>query len=290
MNGTYTGSCFFKKHDTDYVQLSWQGDGDAYANFDLANGTVTVEDNCTAGIEAVGNGWYRCHFTNTTTLGEGLHISPIAEPNADRLPTFTSHCDMIYWGAQVEAGSFPTSYIPTSGSTVTRANEVAELTGNNFSSWYNHDEMSFYAEHIVGNIDPTYANAAPFFLAQDTNTTNLISVGQGAGWGGSSNRRNSAYVVTNNVTQAINATPDYLNVGDRTRIAFGASNSDGTYSLSADTQTLLTGNMSLPFTINKAQIGKGYVTDPYYTNGWIKKIAFYQQRLPNATLQAMTEE
>jgi hypothetical protein len=48
--------------------------------------------------------------------------------------------------------------------------------------------------------------------------------------------------------------------------------------------------MSLPFTINKAQIGKGYVTDPYYTNGWIKKIAFYQQRLPNATLQAMTEE
>lgn len=47
---------------------------------------------------------------------------------------------------QLEAGSFPTSYIPTSGSTVTRAADIAEITGDNFSSWYNQSEGTMFAE------------------------------------------------------------------------------------------------------------------------------------------------
>jgi hypothetical protein len=46
-------------------------------------------------------------------------------------------------GAQVEAGALPTSYIPTTASTVTRSAEIAEMTGTNFSSWYNQSEGTF---------------------------------------------------------------------------------------------------------------------------------------------------
>ena len=49
---------------------------------------------------------------------------------------------MYFWGAQMEAGSFPTSYIPTSGSTVTRAADLTKIIGTNFTDFYNQTEGS----------------------------------------------------------------------------------------------------------------------------------------------------
>ncbi len=42
--------------------------------------------------------------------------------------------------AQLELGSFATSYIPTTASQVTRSADVATMTGTNFSNWYNATE------------------------------------------------------------------------------------------------------------------------------------------------------
>ena len=41
------------------------------------------------------------------------------------------------WGAQLEGGANPTSYIATTAAAATRAVEAASMTGANFSNWYN---------------------------------------------------------------------------------------------------------------------------------------------------------
>ena len=47
---------------------------------------------------------------------------------------------------QLEQGAFATSAIPTTTATVTRAADVASITGSNFSSWYNQTEGTVFAE------------------------------------------------------------------------------------------------------------------------------------------------
>jgi hypothetical protein len=51
--------------------------------------------------------------------------------------------DLLIWGAQLEAGAFATSYIPTIASTVTRSADIATITGSLFSQWYRQDEGTF---------------------------------------------------------------------------------------------------------------------------------------------------
>jgi hypothetical protein len=62
------------------------------------------------------------------------------------------------WGCQLEEGPFPTSYIPTEGSAVTRAPDLATIEGTNFSSWYNQSEGTMFAEFKIDsrNDSPPY--------------------------------------------------------------------------------------------------------------------------------------
>lgn len=78
---------------------------------------------------SVTTSWQRFTLTATRAATAGL-FAGINVGNAKNI---------YVWGAQFEAGSFPTSYIPTVASTVTRAAEIVSITGANFSSWYRQD-------------------------------------------------------------------------------------------------------------------------------------------------------
>jgi hypothetical protein len=76
---------------------------------------------------------------------------------------------MFIWGAQLEAGSFVSSYIPTGASTATRNADSAIMTGNNFSSWY-----SLQSGTLVVGAEPEFASTTgkPSALLLQSGTPN----------------------------------------------------------------------------------------------------------------------
>jgi hypothetical protein len=88
---------------------------------------VTVDD-AAGTITSFGNGWYRCTITGT---GTGSTAWPWVYPNQQATYAGDGTSGIYIWGAQFEVGSPPSSYIPTSGSTATRAAETLTVPAAN---------------------------------------------------------------------------------------------------------------------------------------------------------------
>ena len=118
--GNNTFSVFAKKGVNNWVYLNVIKDGTNNWNytFDLENGLIGQSNSSaystTAKIEDYGNGWYRCSITaNVTSAGVFTARIYCADSSTD-VSTIVGSNVYIY-AAQLEQGSYPTSYIPTQG-------------------------------------------------------------------------------------------------------------------------------------------------------------------------------
>ena len=72
--------------------------------------------------------------------------------------------DLYYiWGAQVEAGAFATSYIPTTTLAVLRNADDVTMSGTNFTSWYNASEGSLSLKYLKSTTQVSGRYVARFF-------------------------------------------------------------------------------------------------------------------------------
>ena len=115
-----------------------------FSHFKIAGNILDLQSQTFAGgtIEFVGDGWYRISFTSTSTRSFQVQAYPDANYS-----THTDSGDYFLWGAQVEDGTVATSYIPTSGSAVTRAADDLVIDGSDFTDFYNTDEGTIYVEY-----------------------------------------------------------------------------------------------------------------------------------------------
>jgi hypothetical protein len=127
----YTFSVYLKKGigatAPDWVQLTFGFSGfgsSSFVNFNLATGLVGTASNVvSSSITSVGNNWYRCSITATSTSTSSGNLGIIAftnNSNSGRLPNYAGAItsDVLVWGAQIEVGSTLNTYIPTTSAAV----------------------------------------------------------------------------------------------------------------------------------------------------------------------------
>ena len=128
---TYTFSCYFKADTRTEVELLFSGTAFGTTkgrSFDLSNGASFEGDSPSTiryGIEAAGNGWYRCYITDTTTANATASAAIFLSKDGTRTYDGDGASGLFIWGVQVEAQQYATSYIPTTSAAVTRAADVA---------------------------------------------------------------------------------------------------------------------------------------------------------------------
>jgi len=157
----YTASRFAKAGASNFAQLSMGTGGfgsQVFANFDLSTGTVSQESNCVAVMTSMGSGWYRCSVSKqavTTTSATSPHYFSAVDSGTATVRTSEIGNSVYFYGAQTETGSFPTSYIPTSGSTVARTKDLALLPVERFAYNQSKGSIVFYADMFSQSQDTT---------------------------------------------------------------------------------------------------------------------------------------
>ena len=164
--GTKTLSIFAKAGTFDHIALSYNG----VTYFNLTNGTIgTTASGHTAVITDMGDGWYRCAITKTTT-GTYTAAYYFAQNNGT-LTTTDTQGYMYAYGAMIETGSYPTSYIPTYGSSATRTKDAASLVATDL---LDQDNQTLFIEYTKGGIDGS-ANTI-YSTSDGTSSANRMQV------------------------------------------------------------------------------------------------------------------
>lgn len=281
---TITASVVFKRGNTDWVRIIVSGSGltdGANAWFNLGTGlkgSVTargVGANNSSTMTSLGGGWYRCTVTSTPN---GSYTDPrifVCSANANASTTRSINSTYIVDAAQLEVGAFATSYIPTTTATATRAADSASMTGTNFSSWWNASAGTFVVEGDTLVVSPSLSA----FLSADNGTASERIQLRGSP---SASGYNLNVVTGGAVVAGLNS-GTYVQGGV---VKFSGAYAPNDFAEVVSGQPAQTDTSGAVPTPTQMTLGSGI--NSVALNGHIRSIRYYNTRLPNAQLQALT--
>jgi hypothetical protein len=217
--------------------------------------------------------WQRFSVTKTTSVGTTTLTSQLSTGGGN---TF------YVWGAQTEAGAFPTSYIPTVASTVTRSADNASITGTNFSSFYNSTEGTLFAASRINALGGSNYPG----IAYVDDGTNANCIGLTINDAGTDVVGAEAFVSNSNQYYFNSSSAVVANQLIKAITAYKVNDFAGAFNMGSNTvQTDTSG--SVP-TVNRLIIGdlRGSTAK---LNGTISQLSYYPVRLSNSQLQTLTK-
>jgi len=218
--------------------------------------------------------WQRFDFTYTSTAGNnfiqlGVDLRDTSQSSQPAQTIFA-------WGAQLEAGSFPTSYIPTAAGTVPRSPDVCSISGSDFTGMYNNAAGTLISESIIANL---IGDNRGIVQIDSGTSDNVIRHQYSSSIGG-----------FNTLLRANVDTPTTLLVtaGASSTVQKRATAYQGTNFASATNgSSVTTATRTFPVGLNTLRVGS-ISAGSFVLNGHIAAIRYYKKRLPDAKLQSLT--
>ena len=304
----HCNSVFAKKGNVDYLRFGflWAGDHQVGASFNLNTGAIDNQTNCSASIQDYGNGWYRCIITdivmpartggNASAYGNWW-LSPSGSSSSDYVTQRDEGGANKYvyvFGAQMEgeqpAGpavpiqKYPTSLIDVGSSGATRATDTCTITTSNLG--YNdtgtflleirRDHASTVLDDSGGTDHASYLTMKPSsgtkFIRVMCNDTQEIVSGDIAG-------SDALSIVAGDDVAA--KTPF--------KLAVAIAEDDCGASLNGATTVVDSAVDSGANVFTTVHIGgEDDANDTGYIHGHVKRLRFWDSRLPNNQLEELS--
>ena len=270
----------------------------------LSTGAIVDNTAGIATVKSLPNSWYHVSIVGTaTSTTSELIIEAHNTASVQQNETGDGTSGILVWGAQLEASSYATSYIPTVASTVTRSadtstsatvtrsDDFAQITGANFTNFFVPNKGTFFVNWSVNGEDGSTDSQTPVSLSTPTNDAYVGFLSYDERTSVGFLRPSSAQIsIFNNLT------------GQRLKgvTAFDNALTDNTSASSAINGTLYNANATFNYTItgdvlanggfDRLGIGRQIRSITYYQpiNGCISRIAYWPTRLSDANLQALT--
>jgi hypothetical protein len=274
------------------------GHTSAIVNFDLNTGTANAADGLSGttvnghtwtisdyGLEPYGNGWYRVWMTaqvSSTGNAGFVCIDNIDAGDVGGVYAYTASetGGFLVAGIQCEVGSFKTSVIPTTGTIVTRAADVAEITGTNFSSWYNQSEGTVFVEAQAVDAG-TSQQLMHTYGSSTTNNRGMYFL--------NNSNRPSAYWVNAGTNQALLQSTTPIAGFEGQAFKYVAAYNTDDFVLGYDGDNLIFDTAGTPDpTIYRAAIGS-FGTTSAFLNGHISRLAYFSTRKSDQDLIRITD-
>lgn len=286
---TYTASCFYKKsstgNDSNIAEFQIHITGGttvvSKVTYDFNTNTLSSVNTVSSGFEKYSNGVIRLWLTITDD-GDGTGVFFLNTTN-----TLGSNLGkkILVWGAQVEEGTFPTSYIPTFGSTKTRSADVASITGVNFNNFYNQDKGTFLSRaKFIG----------PPILSTSNRTTLSVVGNRGfiwQMWEENINRARTVGVKTisrfnlNQAVSDLSLTGNIITSDSTQTLITTYSENDCTLAQNGE---VVSKDISVKKFTDMDQLVIGDLNGGHYLNGVISQITYWPRNLPDSQLQSLS--
>ncbi len=280
----YSFSVFVKRNNTDWFRLQLNhaiNTNAANAWFNLATGStgsVSVGIGSFASLSSaivpLGDGWYRCIIIGTPPSSGSL-TGNIISATGDSSVTRVTGSKYGIWGAQIEAGAFPTSYIPTTTASVVRSADICSISGASFTSIWNNSDGTLVSDTMIANL---IGNNRGTISIDDGTATYHIRHNYAISDGGfiSSVRANDTSTTANIFSGSASVVQKRATAYSGNNFAFGSNGG-----------VISTVTRTYPSGLNIIRIG-GVLSGSLYLNGHIARIQYFRKRLPNAKLQTLT--